>query len=248
MQETNKDTFVYAPTFYEQIDAIKSREIRYLMHEAIARYGIYGEQPDFSEVDKYGVMDGLFLSIKEAIDNAKRRRDIYIENGRKGAEFGKLGGRPRKTPPPPPPDDKPQNAPAEEIITAEEVNPNKTPKRFVKPTIRDIREFIFDNGLNADAEAIFDYYESNGWKVGNNPMRDWRASVRNWARRNEQPNTEARKKDTGIHFGATSAKDYEDWITDNPEDAKLMQAIAQGWANGERELKEQAERRQRGIF
>lgn len=33
------------------------------------------------------------------------------------------------------------------------------------------------------------YYESNGWRVGKNPMKDWRAAARNWnARHNEFTN------------------------------------------------------------
>jgi len=37
--------------------------------------------------------------------------------------------------------------------------------------------------LNVDAEAFVDFYNSNGWKVGKNPMKDWKAACRNWSRR-----------------------------------------------------------------
>jgi hypothetical protein len=53
-------------------------------------------------------------------------------------------------------------------------------KRFVKPNIEDIKEYCIERNNFVDAEKFFDYYSSNGWKVGKNPMKDWKASVRTW--------------------------------------------------------------------
>ena len=53
-------------------------------------------------------------------------------------------------------------------------------KRFTKPTIEDIKEYCIERNNFVDAEKFFDYYSSNGWKVGKNPMKDWKASVRTW--------------------------------------------------------------------
>lgn len=55
-------------------------------------------------------------------------------------------------------------------------------KRFVKPTIEDLEDYINEKGYKVDAHKFYDYYESNGWKVGKNPMKDWKATIRNWAR------------------------------------------------------------------
>lgn len=57
-------------------------------------------------------------------------------------------------------------------------------KKFVKPNISDIKEYASNNNLTLDAELFYDYYESKGWKVGSSPMKDWKATVRNWVRRN----------------------------------------------------------------
>lgn len=54
-------------------------------------------------------------------------------------------------------------------------------KRFVKPTIEDLEDYINEKGYRVDAHKFYDYYESNGWKVGRNPMKDWKAAIRNWA-------------------------------------------------------------------
>ena len=53
-------------------------------------------------------------------------------------------------------------------------------KRFNKPTIQEIEEYCQSRGNTVNAQRFFDYYESNGWKVGKNPMKDWKAAVRTW--------------------------------------------------------------------
>ena len=59
-------------------------------------------------------------------------------------------------------------------------------KRFVKPTIEDIFNYCSERANNVDCRKFFDYYESNGWKVGKNPMKDWKASVRTWEKNTTQ--------------------------------------------------------------
>lgn len=56
---------------------------------------------------------------------------------------------------------------------------NKT-KRFVKPTLDEVKAYCRERMNMVDAEKFMNYYESNGWKVGKNPMKDWKATVRTW--------------------------------------------------------------------
>ena len=60
---------------------------------------------------------------------------------------------------------------------------SKKSKRFVKPTLDDVQAYCQERQNNVDPESFIDFYESNGWKVGKNPMKDWKASVRTWERR-----------------------------------------------------------------
>lgn len=53
---------------------------------------------------------------------------------------------------------------------------------FRKPSADEVKGYGLSIGYKVDAQAFMDHYESNGWKVGKNPMRDWRAAVRNWRR------------------------------------------------------------------
>lgn len=65
-----------------------------------------------------------------------------------------------------------------------EISPEGDTKksRFAPPTLQAVQEYAAEKGYTIDAEHFIDYYESNGWKVGKNPMKDWKAAVRNWSK------------------------------------------------------------------
>lgn len=52
--------------------------------------------------------------------------------------------------------------------------------KFTRPTIEEVAAYCLERGKGVDPETWMDHYESNGWKVGKNPMKDWRAAVRTW--------------------------------------------------------------------
>jgi len=87
----NRKAFVFYDTFLEQISLLQddTQKLKFIL--AILYYGLKDIEPDFTGIEK-----ALFLGIKLAIDRAQERRLIAIENGKKGADFGKLGGRPPK--------------------------------------------------------------------------------------------------------------------------------------------------------
>jgi len=67
-------------------------------------------------------------------------------------------------------------------------------KRFEKPSLADVQAYCAERGNTVDAQKFVDYYESNGWRVGKNPMKDWRAAVRTWERNNQQGNSKVLTK------------------------------------------------------
>lgn len=70
--------------------------------------------------------------------------------------------------------------------------PTKT-KRFIKPTLDEVQAYCLERQNSVDPESFIDFYESNGWKVGKNPMKDWKAAVRTWERRdNNRPRYKTR--------------------------------------------------------
>ena len=54
--------------------------------------------------------------------------------------------------------------------------------RFVVPTLEEVQVYCNERRNGVDAQRFIDYYSSNGWKVGKNPMKDWKAAVRTWER------------------------------------------------------------------
>jgi len=58
-------------------------------------------------------------------------------------------------------------------------------KRFIKPSIKEISDYCSERNNNINPQRFFDFYESIGWKVGNKPMKDWKACVRTWEGRED---------------------------------------------------------------
>ena len=69
-------------------------------------------------------------------------------------------------------------------------------KRFEKPTLSEIEQYCIERNNNVNAEQFYDYYESNGWKVGKNSMKDWKAAVRTWERSEYRKPTTTKKTNT----------------------------------------------------
>ena len=76
--------------------------------------------------------------------------------------------------------------------------PPRQPQRQIPPTLEEVRAYAAQRGDPLDPEAFMDYYTANGWKVGKNPMRDWKAAVRTWTRKDkENGRTSDCNRDTG---------------------------------------------------
>lgn len=98
-----------------------------------------------------------------------------------------------------------KNKMLEENIPAN--NPKR--KRFVKPTTSEIEQYCIERNNNVNAEQFFDYYESNGWKVGKNSMKDWKAAVRTWERSEyRKPNFKKNSKEDALNDMRTLMNEY----------------------------------------
>ena len=58
--------------------------------------------------------------------------------------------------------------------------------RFQKPSIDEIRQYCSSRNNRVDPEQFFNFYESKGWTIGKSPMKDWRAAVRTWEKREKE--------------------------------------------------------------
>ena len=57
---------------------------------------------------------------------------------------------------------------------------------FVPPTPTEVRKYCDESGHHIDADAFVDFYTSKNWMVGRNKMKDWKAAVRNWERKDKE--------------------------------------------------------------
>jgi len=78
------------------------------------------------------------------------------------------------------------NATEENRIDKNRIDKESKRKKFKKPSRDEVKDYLSEIQKNIDIDKFFDYYESKGWKVGNAPMKDWKATVRNWARREKE--------------------------------------------------------------
>lgn len=154
--------------------------------KAALRYFESGEVSQLAPLEA-----AVFASLRADIDEATATYLRDIANGRKG-------GRPRSTGKEKPPvreGDQPLPAVTEGEGEGEreregegkDMWADKPPARhiFSPPCVDDVRRFCEEQRFNLDADKFVDFYASKGWMVGKNKMRDWKAAVRNWSRRED---------------------------------------------------------------
>ena len=59
-------------------------------------------------------------------------------------------------------------------------------KIFTPPTLEEVEEYCNERNNGVDAQRFINFYESKGWMVGKNKMKDWKASVRTWEQKDKQ--------------------------------------------------------------
>ena len=72
----------------------------------------------------------------------------------------------------------------------------KKTKRFIPPSLEDVQSYCLERGNSVDAERFIDYYTANGWMVGKNKMKDWKATIRTWERSGFSQQTQPRQQRT----------------------------------------------------
>lgn len=84
---------------------------------------------------------------------------------------------------------------------------NDTQKRgeFKRPSVQEVDDYIKEKGLHFDAEHFVNYYQSIGWKVGNHPMKDWKAACQTWERKRKSQEKEKEEKENPD----TSSSDWD---------------------------------------
>lgn len=74
----------------------------------------------------------------------------------------------------------------------------KKRKRFNPPDVSEVIEYKNARNSQVDPQSFVDFYESKGWLVGHNKMKDWKAAFRNWEQRDKPKTTESWEQRTGV--------------------------------------------------
>ena len=90
--------------------------------------------------------------------------------------------------------------------TKEKPSKKKSASTFVPPTVESVNDYCRERGNDIDAEEFVDFYQSKGWMVGKNKMKDWKACVRTWERSHK--NNTMRTGKNGIELVPEKERDH----------------------------------------
>lgn len=215
-----RESIVFYRSFYEAIKELPAEEFRNAVM-AIMEYGL-----NDSEIDTSGVAKAILIMAKPQIDKNNKR----YENGLRGGAKPKQNqneakpvsdssqtvtkveptpnqngtkAEPKRTNPEPNVNDN-DNVNVNDIKESEEKKP-----RFSPPTLEELKKYIADNKCNVDPERFIDYYTANGWTVGKNRMKDWKAVVRNWDRSQKPGGRMRQEKTAETKFSNFEQRSYD---------------------------------------
>lgn len=212
-KKSEENSFVFYRSFYDVINLIPDDAIRGKAYGALCDYAFQGIEPP---EDTDTLVKMVFVQAKPQIDANNRRRENgrIGGNASKKTEEANESKREAKNKQPVSKTKQTQsngvpnvnaNANANQNVNENEKENDNVHSdannlkpdveqgvrsaggsRFTPPTITQVEDYIAEKQLDVDAEQFMDYYRAKGWMVGNNPMCDWKAVLRNWNRQEKR--------------------------------------------------------------
>ena len=198
---SDKESFVFYKSFLDAIELLPEGE-QLKAFKLIAHYGANGEMPEGEQT----LANAIFLMAKPNIDATKEKRSNGKKGGRPAKETEKNAEKEIEKPVVIENENHRLSKPESNVDVNVNVDGNvdvnvnvnddvkvngdeeskkgaKQSSRFTPPTREEAAAYVKEQGLTrVDLDKFFDYYASNGWKVGKNSMKDWKATLRNWNR------------------------------------------------------------------
>ena len=189
----------------EQFFCEFSQEEKGNLLDAMMAYAFRGEDTEFDGRERF-----LWPALRRHIDQCA----AYIETRR---ENGAKGGRPKKNnqeetlvseknqPITTGYDEETikekKRKEKENISKGKEKENTVTRTRFIAPTVEEVNAYCQERRNGVNPQRFVDYYQANGWRVGKNPMKDWRACVRTWEKNGYDGGARDSPGDTGVGYG-----------------------------------------------
>lgn len=181
--------YTFFESYFEAVEDLPDAD-RLAFLDAINLYAFRGVEPDFGAIPHLRI---AWTLVKPSLDTSL----TAFENGRKGGRPQKAAKAPAETP------ETPLLTPLFSLGKGIGIgngigdgNTPPTPKGktrsvFKAPTIEEVDTYLKEKGITSFSAAEFiGYYGANGWRVGRNPMKNWKLAVTSWdARRKNEPKT-----------------------------------------------------------
>ncbi len=209
-----RSQFTFYESFFSAISRIRKKSDRVDAYDAICAYALYGVEPQLDQMPDAAAI--AFISARPNLDASRRKasggrvggnakqtesnaeanskhmgsiseacrkqtasKTEAIASGKQGENASEKENEIEK-----------EKEIENECKESEERNAaGKPPRppRFTAPSEDDVREYCRSQGYTAvDPERFVSFYQSKGWKVGKEPMKDWRAAVRGWESREKK--------------------------------------------------------------
>lgn len=183
--------WIYHREYKEQVEML-TMEQRGMLFTALNQYA-----EDGTTIDGMDDLTKMLFSVMRA--RMERDLEKYETRAESSRENGRKGGRKKN---PQVSIENPENPQVSQVLSENpenllpitntnnqnqieekretpKVSPEKR-KRFTPPTVEEVRQYCQERHNSVDPEKFCDFYASKGWKVGRDPMKDWKASVRTW--------------------------------------------------------------------
>ena len=176
MSEKIRDSFIFYRSFFQSTKRL-SKEEKAELFEAICYYALDGESIEMSAVP-----EAIFSVIKPNLDANRRKWENGCKEKKKTSkteaedeqEISKDEANDKQT------ISKPQGNVNVNVNANEECKSKSESKRFSPPTLQEVSYYCQERKNSVNPEKWISHYQSNGWKVGKNQMKDWKAAVRTW--------------------------------------------------------------------
>ena len=190
-----RESFIFYGSFFEALSCLDD-DVRLQCYDAVIEYALTGNERELN-----GVSKAVFALIKPQINANNERYANGCKGGRPTSKTSGFEKEAKSKTSGFENDDVSENQTITEHKPNENENENvnenvndnekksASSRRFVKPSLSEVKEYCQERNNDVNPEAFIDFYESKGWKVGNQPMKDWKAAVRTWEKRSDRPVT-----------------------------------------------------------
>ena len=193
--------FTFYRSYYDAIKVLPKKEQTAVLL-ALCAYALDKEEPNLT-----GTAGAIFTLIRPTLDSGWKKA-IGGSRGTPQKDNEKIAERCGKDTAKEKEGEKEREGEIEIENECYTPKPPKGAKRFSPPSFDDVKSYCQERENGVDPQAFVDWYTSNGWKVGKNPMKDWKAAVRTWERK------EANHGRNGSADSAVESQKFRDIGTD----------------------------------